>query len=733
MTTNAKEKEVAIIVEHVTWQADDGKFIVARVSTDGSGEPFIAAGDFGMTISPGDPLYLIGTFEQHARFGHRFRVTSALPRRPEGTTGILKYLGSGRIRGIGKKLAERLVAQFGPETLEVLEHTPERVLQIPGFGRSKFNALSEALKQDAAERRAIIFLRGLGLPPGISNAIAQHFGQDVESVVRSNPYRLIEEIANVGFGTADRVALSLGHGAESTFRVRAGLLHALSEAADEGHVAISFDAARERLAQLLRCPADSIEPKLWNAIADHTCAGVVPEGTGKDQIQDGLRLYLPSLERAEQEVAMRLRSRLAAKPPSRVPRALADDASELSDEQNAAVDLLLQHHIALLSGGPGVGKTTVIREVVRSFREASLEVSLAAPTGRAAKRLALATSFPAQTLHRLLGIIPGLAARRDGTALLAADVLIVDESSMIDLVLFLHILRSISPACRLIVVGDPDQLPSVGPGSVLSDLLSSETVPKVRLTRIFRQEATGRIIETAHGIQAGIRPKAPPRDEQSDFYFIERSDAERGADIIHDLFLNRIPRKFGFSPLQDIQILSPMHRGPCGTEALNQRIQSGLNDRGEPLELRTRRLFEGDRVLVVKNDYDLGVMNGDLGIIREIDRDGVSVSVEFDGRLVSFHGNLVDHLALAYAMTVHKSQGSEFPAVILPWFSDHHLMLRRDVLYTAVTRARRLLVLVGNARALDLAVQTVSRVERGGELRARLQGTRFITPDSISL
>ena len=719
MEPTGGEVEQDVVVEHVVFTSDDGAFSVVRVAAEAGGSAFVAAGRFPIHLAEGDPLAVTGRFEEHPRFGRRFKVAAARPRLPVTEDGIRRYLRSGRIRGIGPKLAERLVDAFGTDTLRVLEDEPDRLLTVTGVGKARLEELVRVFSEGKEQRDTLVFLQGLGLGPAVSQEIWQRVGGDTLGRVRNDPWGLADDVAGVGFLTADRIAGSLGLAGDHPARLRAGLQHVLNEGLDAGHVCCAAPGLVARAAELLSIAEGVVEGALENAVASRALLSVAP---GAEEVS---RVYLPVMLKAEVEVAARMLA-LAKAPAPRVADRLPFDSTAslaLTSEQESAVRLLLSSRVSVLSGGPGVGKTTVLRLAVEAWRQAGLKVALASPTGRAARRLAEAAGHGASTLHKLFGLIPG--APSEGKTL-GADVLVIDETSMLDLPLFVRVLRRVPDGTSLVLVGDPDQLPSVGPGSVLADVLASEQFPTARLTRVFRQAEGSRIIENAHRINRGETPAFPAQGEPGDCFFVAKDTAEAAAEMIQRLFLERIPARFGIDPRSGIQVLSPMHRGAVGTEALNRRLSEALNGGRKTLERGNRTFREGDRVMQTRNDYDVDVMNGDMGVVIAVDIERSAVEVDFYGRRVTLDKGHLDDLEPAFAVTVHKAQGGEFPAVILPLLGEHYLMLKRNVLYTAVTRAQRVLVIVGTHRALHQSIRDDRMTRRGGELLARLQGRALI-------
>ncbi|HEX3902203.1 MAG TPA: ATP-dependent RecD-like DNA helicase [Polyangia bacterium] len=729
-TTRAGEDETLLgTVERVVYSGGEGSFTVARLKLDRDGEVVTVVGSL-VGVPAGASLRLMGRFETTARFGAQFRITHYTEVAPATLEGLRRYLGSGLIKGIGPELASRIVDRFGIETLEVLDREPSRIGEVPGIGQSRARAVRDAWNAQRAVREVMVFLQGYGVSPAFAARIYKRYGAASIARVRENPYRLAFDIWGIGFLSADKLAAALGVAPDAPTRLEAGVRHVLDDESSNGHVFVP----RARLAGKAAALLDQPEAEVTAAIDRLARAGEAAIDTTVVDDPKDPAVYETLLYRAETALAAGLRRLLdAPAPPLAVEadKALAwyerEAGIALARQQAEAVKLALTAKVAVVTGGPGVGKTTIVRGIVSILKRKGLTVALAAPTGRAAKRLADATGAPASTLHRLLEWRPASASfGRCASNPLEADVLIVDEASMLDVRLGADLVAALAPSARLVLVGDVDQLPSVGPGTVLADVIASGAAPTVRLTEIFRQAAESLIVVNAHRIQEGAEPElgAAAVDRESDrrdFFFLEEDDPAAAAVLIRDLVAVRLPRRYGFSS-QEIQVLSPMHRGELGAANLNRLLQETLTAGAAGIERGQRMLRVGDKVMQVKNDYDKEVWNGDSGIVEGVAAE--TLSVRFDDRLVEYSLDELDALVLAYAATVHKSQGSEYPAVIIPVHTQHYVMLQRNLLYTAVTRGKRLVVLVGTRKALALAVRNAEVAARASGLAARLRASR---------
>jgi exodeoxyribonuclease V alpha subunit len=707
-------------VVRVTYENEATSFRVIRLgSVEGAGArsgPVPVIGTFP-AVGPGTRVRVTGDFVNDAKHGEQFRVETLIPIAPSTLAGLEKYLGSGLIHGIGPGFAKRIVATFGLDSLSVLDQHPERLGEVSGIGERRIEEIKKTWASQRAISNIMMLLQTHGASPALAARVFKQYGEKAASVLQRSPYRLALDVRGVGFKTADKIARSLGISGDHPERAQAGVMHELGVLADQGHVVIPRDVIADRAASMLEIDVAHVTAAieaLWAA------ERVVVEEGG---------VYLTWLHRAEVAVATGL-TRLLESPGKTLgglDAALAafEQASkiELAPGQRAAVEAAAQHKVVVITGGPGVGKTTIVRAILNVLAKSRLRVKLAAPTGRAAKRLSESTGLEASTLHRLLAFDPRQQTFQvDSDNPIEADVVIVDEASMIDVPLGAALIGALPTASRLIVVGDSDQLPSVGPGALLRDLIDSGAVPTVRLNEIFRQAGESRIVVNAHRILVGEMPESADADQpNADFFVVPRRTPEEAAELVRELVVTRIPRRFGFDPKRDIQVLTPMHRGPVGTIALNELLQTALNPEGPALESRGQKLRLGDKVMQTRNDYEREAFNGDIGVVSVVDLEARKLSVRFEQRDVEYDDPSLDSLTLAYATSIHKSQGSEYPAVVIPLLTSHFVMLSRNLVYTAVTRAKKLCVLAADPRAIRLALAETRREERMTRLADRLR------------
>ena len=694
-------------VKRITFRSEDG-YTVLKLGTS---RQLVTCVGYFPRISAGDRIRAEGDWVKHSKYGLQFSVSTHELIPPRTGEGIARYLASGLIPGIGESLARRIVAKFGETALEVIDREPRRLLEVNGLGAKRVQSIRKAWKEQREISELIVFLESHGIRASSALRIYKHFGPKSISVVREDPYRLASEIWGIGFATADKIAQKLGVSPDAPIRVRAGIKYILGQACDEGHVFLPGDFLRARCVSLLGVDEACFDAALTDLV-------------GAEQLaMEGERTYLPSLLDAEKAIVFSLRG-LAEGKGRTVPDGADGILAEIQAEQGIrfeqsqlkAIDQGLRSQLTVVTGGPGTGKTTIIQAFVRFFGSKGLKVSLAAPTGRAAKRMSEITGQEAKTIHRLLEYNPkeGLFRRNERNPL-DAHVVVIDEASMLDLLLASSLLKAIRPSTSVILVGDVDQLPPVGPGNFLRDMIEAGRFPVQKLTRIFRQEEGGSIVDNAHRINGGEFPVFSRTS--GEFYLLEQENPSRVADMIVDLCSTRIPARYSLDGVSDIQVLSPMYKGDAGATNLNLRLQDALNPGGKRLGDMKFRI--GDKVMQLRNNYEKMVFNGDLGRVVDFDPSGPRLTVQFDYR-VDYDRSELDELTLAYAVTVHKSQGSEFPGVVMPLLTQHYIMLYRNLLYTAVTRARRLVVLVGTQRAVGLAVRNVRTEQRFSSLAERL-------------
>ena len=716
--------------QSVVFAAPEGGFTVFRLRPSGRrGLVTVTANAPAPLV--GQEIALSGEWVQHPRFGEQFKAATLRVSAPTSLAGIERFLASGAIAGVGEAMAHRLVQKFGKETLEIIEKKPSRLTEVAGVGKKTAAKIHASYMEKEELREIMLWLEMHGVSGAYAARIFETYSSFAIEVMEKHPYRLARDVAGIGFLTADAIAKSAGIAEDSKERIEAGLGHALLTVSQQGHCCIPAPALTERAAKLLGTPTEEVREVLKEAVAAERLAF---EEVGAETL-----IYPPWLYRAEKRTAQMLfflQQKAAVLPAEKAAAIVADweraAGITLAAEQQQAVAAVLDHAVFVLTGGPGTGKTTVVRGMIAVLESQGLSVLLGAPTGRAAKRLAEATGRKAETVHRLLGAQGGIEAdgspvfEKDADDPLDADAIILDEVSMMDIVLMEHFLEAVPEGARVILVGDVDQLPAVGPGSVLKDILRSGAVPSVRLKEVFRQSGEGTIVLNAHAINRG---RMPQFTTGGDFEFLEMPDEETAARRIVGLCREELPRE-GFSALEAVQVLSPMHRTPCGVDNLNRLLQAALNPPApEKAEFRNSTLTfrVGDKVMQTKNDYTKGVFNGDIGFIREVSADGVKVRYS-DELTADYEPNELMMLTLAYAMSVHKSQGSEYPVIVLPLVAAHHIMLQRNLLYTAVTRAKKKVVLLGSKAAVFTAVSNDRTRRRYTLLAERLAGAGGESP-----
>ncbi|CAO4165194.1 SF1B family DNA helicase RecD2 [Methylorubrum extorquens] len=711
-SSDPQKETLAGTIERVTFHNAETGFCVLKVQTRGKRDLVPVIGH-APTISAGEWITAVGIWFTDRQHGLQFKADTLKVTPPTGVEGIEKYLASGHMRGIGPAMAKRIVAAFGENTFEIIEAEPDRLKEVAGIGPMRAARIVAGWAEQKAVREIMLFLHAHGVGTARAVRIFKTYGHEAISVMTEDPYRLARDIRGIGFKTADAIAMKLGLTKDAPQRLRSGISFALQTATDEGHCALPVADLVKLATELLDVEARLIR----SALLDVLETGEVVQ----DIIGDKACIFLSGLHAAERVIAERLLRRNQGKPPwqeielaKALPWVEGKTGKSLSPSQAEAVRLVLGAKLAVITGGPGVGKTSTLDTILRILRAKGVQVLLAAPTGRAAKRMSEQTGLEAKTIHRLLEIDSkhGGFSRNEENPL-SCDLLVVDETSMVDVPLMNALTKAVPERAAVLLVGDVDQLPSVGPGQVLADIIVSGRVPVARLTEVFRQAAESRIVINAHSINAGRMPKPAPRGEESDFHLIEIDEPEAGVAKLIEVVTKRIPARFGLDPVRDVQVLTPMQRGVLGARNLNHELQAVLNPNPRTsVERFGWRFSPGDRVMESQNDYDREVFNGDLGTVDRIDEEEGAVIVSFEGREVIYPFGELDTLVPAYATTIHKSQGSEYPAVVIPLTTGHWTMLARNLLYTAVTRGKRLVVLIGQRKAIGIAV-------RGGNMKRR--------------
>ena len=741
--------KIRCVVERITYQNPENGYSVLKCAVKNYNELVTVVGNL-LDATVGSVLLIDGNWKVDAKYGRQFLAERWEETMPATVFGIEKYLGSGLIKGVGPKFAKRIVQQFGTDTLEIIETDVQRLLEVPGIGRKKVDKIAESWERQKEIKNVMLFLQDHGVSTAFAAKIYRQYGNESISKVKENPFRLADDIWGIGFKTADSIAMKLGIGKEAFIRLRSGIMYTLSELADEGHVYAERDQLIKKAAELLEADENCIIMTMDQMFQDEELIRekiMVPQfAEGEMAPEDAAKeiekecIYLPPFYFAEVGVANKLK-KLAAEPATDrlwvslmkarektgnpdlsvdVEKIQKTVNMEYDDVQIEAIRRAATAKVLVLTGGPGTGKTTTTQGIIAAYRTFGLKILLAAPTGRAAKRMTEATGLEAKTIHRLLEFKPPEGYQKNEETPLEGDVLIVDECSMIDIVLMNALMKAIPAHMRLILVGDIDQLPSVGAGNVLRDVIDSDVFPVVRLTRIFRQAQTSRIIMNAHKINSGQMPDTS-NGKNTDFFFINQEDPEEAVKKIVELVQKNLPRYYK-TPASQIQVLTPMQRGVVGATNLNMALQEALNPQGEGLRRSGFVYKPNDKVMQIKNNYDKEVFNGDIGIIESVNLQDRTLLVNFDNRSIEYDATELDELVHAYATTIHKAQGSEYPIVVIPILMNHFVMLQRNLVYTGITRAKKILVMVGTKKALAYAVRNVTVTKRNTLLKERLAG-----------
>jgi exodeoxyribonuclease V alpha subunit len=723
--------EIKAQIERITYHNEENGYTIAKARAGGRHDLVTIVGNL-FSVTPGEVLKLQGQWQIHPKFGEQFQVASYESVVPATVRGIEKYLGSGLIKGIGPVMAKRLVSKFGIETLHIIETNIHELYSVEGIGEKRIGMIKKAWDDQREIRDVMLFLQDKGVSPAYGAKIFKQYGKESVQVVRDNPYRLATDIFGIGFITADSIAGKLSIPRESPMRAEAGILYVLHQLSEDGHVCYPYESLIEECEKILGVGSDIITSALGKAVSEKK---VIIEDSGAEGhlYAETKAVYLGKFHASEVGVARMLKNLMSS--PKRAGNFDKDKAIEwvqgelnlrLAELQKQTVREALDKKVMVVTGGPGTGKTTVINAIIRIYRKYGQRVLLAAPTGRAAKRMTEATGHEAKTIHRLLEFSPKEGRfKRDEKNPLDAELIVIDETSMVDSMLMYYLLKAVPEGASVIFVGDVDQLPSVGAGNVLKDMIDSGLIPTVRLREIFRQARESLIIVNAHRINSGEMPLiSHDGGHLHDFYFFPVEEPEKALEKIIELCKEKIPEKFGYDPIEDIQVLTPMHRGFVGTSSLNGELQKHLNPSMDELARGGRVFKAGDKVMQIRNNYDKEVFNGDIGRIIKIDREEQEVIVNYDGRTVPYEYSELDDIVVAYAVSVHKSQGSEYPVVVMPVHTQHYMLLQRNLLYTGVTRGKKLVILVGSKKAIAIAVKNNKTQQRYTLLKERLIADR---------
>ncbi len=711
-------------IERITYTNEENGYTVARVQAEDRSDLVTAAGRLAAP-NPGEVLEMKGEWVNHPRYGRQFKIRDYKRVSPATVHGIEKYLGSGLIKGIGPVMAKRIVSLFGDKSLDIIENDSERLSEVGGIGKRRIGMIRGAWEEQKRIREVMVFLHSHDISSAYATKIFKKYGERSVEVVKENPYRLADDIFGVGFLTADKIAQKMGFSRESALRAESGVVYVLNQLSADGHLYYPAGELVEKCCEILEVEKKAIRGALDNLAGENKV--VIEEVKGEEAV------YLKKYHVCEGGIASRVkemsrgRGKLWGIDKEKAIEWVQKQSSiKLARKQKDAVMRAADSKVTVITGGPGTGKTTIISSVIRIFEKANMNIMLAAPTGRAAKKMSESTGRKAGTIHRMLkySIAKGGFQKNEKNKL-HCDLLIVDEASMIDAVLMHHLMKAVPLDAAFVLVGDVNQLPSVGAGSVLRDVIESSLVPVIKLDKIFRQAKESMIVVNAHRINSGRMPVvSQERAGLSDFYFIRQDDPEKTVDIIIRLARERIPRRFGFDPVKDIQVLTPMHKGTAGSANLNKRLQEALNPRGRRLQRGGWGFRVNDKVMQVRNNYDKEVYNGDTGRITGVENELGELSVSFDSRIVKYEYSEMDEIVPAYAISIHKSQGSEYPAVIVPILTQHYILLQRNLIYTAVTRGKKLVVLVGTKKALAIGIRNNKTTRRNTFLKERLKNTR---------
>ena len=715
-------------IERITYSNEENGYTVARVKVYGRRDLVTVVGNL-LSPTPGEVIHLKGEWVNNPKYGEQFKVVHYKSLVPASVSGIQKYLGSGLIKGIGPIMAKRIVKKFGEDTLEVIEHAIQKLSEVDGIGEKRIEMIENAWAAQKEIREVMVFLQSHGVSSGYATKIFKQYRDQSIEVVKENPYRLATDIFGIGFIIADKIAEKLGISKNSELRAEAGILYVLNQLSDDGHVYYPYELLIARCEEILQVDREIIIKALGTIALDKR---IVIEDLNEDSEafrENNKAVYLAKYHFSETSIASKIKTLIGA--PKLIRRIDADNAIEwvqqqlsitLAEKQKEAIQSAIENKVMVITGGPGTGKTTIINAVIKIFLRIGVQIFLAAPTGRAAKRMSEVTGHEAKTIHRMLKYsIKGGGFEKNEENPLDCELLIVDEASMIDTILMHHLLKAVPKQATFILVGDVNQLPSVGAGSILNDIINSQAVPVVELNEIFRQAQESLIIVNAHKINNGVMPSLKTSGEKlEDFYFIEKEDPEEVLKLIVELTTERIPKRFNFDPIDEIQILTPMHRGVVGASNLNITLQQVLNPREDGITRGGRNFRISDKVMQIRNNYDKEVFNGDIGRIQNIDTESQEVTISFDGRTLAYDYPDLDEIVLAYAVSVHKSQGSEYPAVVIPILTQHYMLLQRNLIYTGVTRGKKLVVIIGTKKALAIGLKNNKTRKRYTYLKYRL-------------